>query len=80
MNPLVQSPIFLALLIWTIFWKAIASWRAAKSNQKNWFIVFFVPINTAGLIELIYLFKFAKKPLTLDEIRSWVQKKPTSKK
>ncbi len=80
MSPLVNSPIFLALVIWTTLWRALASWRAARSGQRNWFIAFFIPINTAGILEIIYLVKFAKNPLTLDEIRSWVQSKPTSKK
>jgi methionyl-tRNA synthetase len=74
MNPLAQSPIWLAVIIWSVIWKGIALWRAANSKQKNWFIVLMLPINTAGIIELVYLFKFAKKRLTLDEIRSWVQK------
>ena len=79
MNPLAQSPILLAVLIWSIFWKGIALWRAAKSDQRNWFIAL-IPVNTAGILEIVYLIKFAKKPLTLDEIRGWVQKKPTLKK
>lgn len=79
MNPLMESPIWLAVIIWSVVWKGVALWRAAHAKQKNWFIVLMLPVNTAGLLELVYLFKFAKKPLTLDEIRSWVQK-PTSKK
>ena len=79
MNPLTQSPVWLALIIWSVVWKGVALWRAAHGNQKNWFIVLMLPVNTAGILELVYLFKFAKKPLTLDEIRGWVQKPQKSK-
>lgn len=80
MNPLLSEPIFLGLLIWTLFWKGVASWRAAKSNQMYWFIAFLLPINTAGILEILYLVQFAKKKLTIDEIREWAQRKPTLKK
>jgi len=74
MNPFVQSPIVLAIIIWSVVLKGLALWRAAQSKQKNWFIVLVLPLNTAGILELIYLVKFAKKPLTLDEVRSWIKK------
>jgi methionyl-tRNA synthetase len=63
-----------AFLIWMIVWKGIALWRAAKYNQRNWFIailIFFVPVPSFGIIEIIYLFKFAKHPMTMQEIQSW---------
>lgn len=61
------------LSIWSVFWKAVALWRASRSEQRIWFIVLFIffIVNSIGIFELIYLFKFAKKPLTLSEIRTW---------
>lgn len=73
MNPFMESPLWLAVIIWSVILKGIALWRAAHAKQKNWFVVLMLPVNTAGIIELVYLLKFAKKPLTLDEVRSWVQ-------
>ncbi len=60
-------------LAWTFFWKGIALWRAANSKQKYWFAFMVLPLNTLGLIELPYLFFFAKKRLTLQEIKSWLR-------
>lgn len=59
-----------ALLAWSIVWKGIALWNAAKHSQRNWFIVILV-INTVGILEIIYLFRFAKKRLTLSDLRFW---------
>jgi hypothetical protein len=47
-------PLFLVLVIWSIIWKGLALWRAARSNRVNWFIVMLV-LNTAGLLEIFYL-------------------------
>lgn len=50
----------------------MALWRASKNDQPYWFIVLLV-INFVGILEIIYLFWFAKKRLTLDEMRGWVE-------
>jgi len=67
-------PLLALLSVWTFFWKAVALWFAAKNKQKYWFIGLFLalPLNDLGVIELVYLFKFAKKPLTKDEAMSWL--------
>lgn len=62
------------LVIWGIFWKGLALWKAAKNDQRNWFIVILV-LNTLGILEIIYLFKFAKKKMELRELKFW-QPKP----
>ena len=43
------------LVAWSILWKGLALWRAAHRGEKVWFIVFLL-INTAGILEIIYLF------------------------
>ncbi len=58
------------LYVWSLFWKALALWRSADGKQRNWFIVMLI-VNTLGILEIIYLFRFAKKPLTKEEIISW---------
>ena len=74
-SELVGSPILLlTLYIWSLIIKGIALWRASHLGQKNWFVAILV-LNTIGVIELVYLFKFAKKPLTFKEIRSWMPSK-----
>jgi hypothetical protein len=42
--------------------KLISLWRAALNNQLAWFICLGV-INTAGILPLIYILFFSKKPI-----------------
>lgn len=63
------SPVFFIIIyFWSILWKGVALWRASAFKQKNWFIVLLV-LNTIGILEVIYLFYFAKKKLTLKDIK-----------
>jgi hypothetical protein len=59
------------LFIWSLIWKGLALWRAAKQSQRNWFVVLILPFNTAGILEIVYLFRFSKKRMTLNEIKTW---------
>jgi len=69
------SPLSVAVIFaWSMFWKGISLWRAGKENQRNWFIALLL-INTIGILEIIYLFRFAKRRLTLDELKSWLKTK-----
>ena len=56
--------------------KGFAIWRASQQKQRNWFIALFIliPLNELGIIEIIYLFWFAKKRLTILEIKSWLKR------
>lgn len=65
--------LFVIIQIWTFFWKGLALWRSARSSQKYWFVafIFLFPLNDLGLVELIYLFRFAKDKLTIKEIKTW---------
>jgi len=55
-----------------MIWKGIALWKAAQFRQRNWFIVILVLNSfTIGILEIIYLFRFAKKRLTISELKSW---------
>lgn len=42
------------LVAWTILWKGLALWHAARRGQTGWFIAMLV-INTAGILEICYL-------------------------
>lgn len=63
--------------IWQLFWKGTALWRAARSQQKKWFIalVALIPLNDLALVPIVYLFFFAKHPLTIHEMTKWFSKK-----
>ncbi|MEK7627086.1 MAG: DUF5652 family protein [Patescibacteria group bacterium] len=52
---------FLFLIaIWTLPWKGIALWKAARNGQKIWFIALLV-VNTLAILEIVYIFIFSKK-------------------
>lgn len=61
--PLVANQQFLyllfILLLWELFWKGIALWKAARESQKYWFIAMLI-LNTAGILPIIYIFIFKK--------------------
>lgn len=45
------------ILIWTVAWKAVAAWKAARKGHLIWFVVIFV-VNTAGILPILYIFFF----------------------
>ncbi len=47
------------VILWTLPWKGLALWKSAQRNEKKWFIALLV-INTLGLLEILYIFAFAK--------------------
>ena len=49
--------IILALVFWELFWKGIALWKAARNNQKYWFIAILI-LNTAGILPILYIYIF----------------------
>lgn len=50
--------VFLALfVIWAVFWKGVALWNSARNTRKYWFIALLI-INSAGILEIIYMFFF----------------------
>ncbi len=52
-------PFFLVLLVWSVIWKGLALWHSARRGQYWWFAIILV-VNTAGILEIIYLFAIAK--------------------
>ncbi|MDE2025797.1 MAG: hypothetical protein KGJ07_04850 [Patescibacteria group bacterium] len=68
--PNISPTILYVLFIWSLIWKGLALWHAAKLGQKNWFVVMLV-LNTVGILELIYLFFFAKKKFRWQTLKFW---------
>jgi len=52
--------ITLIIILWTLPWKGIALWRAARNSHKTWFIVLLV-VNTLAILEIIYIFVYSKR-------------------
>jgi hypothetical protein len=61
---------FFVLYLWSILWKGLALWRAAELKQRKWFVGILV-LNTIGILEIAYLFYFAKKRMKLEEFKFW---------
>jgi len=50
----------LLIVAWTLPWKAVALWKAAKNSQKGWFIALLI-LNTLAILDIVYIFYFSKK-------------------
>jgi hypothetical protein len=51
------------LMIWSMFWKGLALWHSSQRRQPWWFVILLI-VNTAGLLEIIYIFAVAKVKLS----------------
>ena len=51
---------FMVAIFWSLVWKAIALWYAARRGEKGWFIALMV-LNTVGILEIVYIFAVAKR-------------------
>ena len=52
---LLQNQYFIwFLILWEIVWKGFALWKAAKCNQKAFFVALLI-VNTFGLFPICYL-------------------------
>ena len=52
--------VLLLALIWSVIWKGIALWESARRSHKGWFVAVLL-ISTLGLLEIIYLYGFARR-------------------
>lgn len=59
--------VFFIVTVWSLLWKGAALWTATKNNEKYWFVALLI-LNTVGILEIIYLFIFAKKKLKVQDI------------
>lgn len=55
-----QLWLLVGLTAWSITWKAFALWKAAGQKDKVWFVALII-LNTAGLLEIFYIFVFSKR-------------------
>ena len=45
----------LPLIIWSMVWKGVALWKAARNSDTTWFVAFML-VNTVGLLEIAYIY------------------------
>lgn len=62
MDLLLQNNQWLWILafLWTLPWKGIALWRAARNNERNWFVALLI-VNSLAILEIVYIFYFSKR-------------------
>ncbi len=53
---------FLVLTTWDLVWKGVALWKAARGNQRYWFVALII-VNSVGILPIIYLLFFQKKKI-----------------
>lgn len=52
--------IIILAVLWTIPWKGISLWKAARNGSIIWFF-FLLIFNTLGILDMIYIFIFSKR-------------------
>lgn len=52
--------VLILLALWILPWKGVALWKAARNEDKWWFIVLFL-LNDFAILEIAYIFYFGKK-------------------
>lgn len=70
----VFTTFFLFLILLDLAIRAIALWKAARADQMVWFIALTV-FNTMGILPLIYLLFFVRKPATKVTLKQTKNKK-----
>lgn len=53
-------PLIILLAIWETVWKAVAMWKAARNNQRAWYVVLLI-FNTIGILPILYMAFWQKK-------------------
>ncbi|WP_321420586.1 DUF5652 family protein [uncultured Methanomethylovorans sp.] len=51
--------LFLVLVFWDLMWKGIGLWKAARNEEKYWFIAILI-INSLGIVPILYIYVFQK--------------------
>ncbi len=52
--------VMIIIVVWTIPWKIVALWKAARQGQGVWFVVLLL-LNTVAILEILYIFVFSKR-------------------
>ncbi len=48
------------LAVWSLFWKGMSLWKSARLGHKWWFVALLL-INTAGILDILYIYFFSKR-------------------
>jgi len=79
LSDIVTMPLWIyPILVWTLVWKAVGAWKAARKGHLVWFVMFFI-FNTAGVLPILYLLFFQKMDFS-GKSKKKVKKKASKKK
>lgn len=54
--------IILLIIFWSLPWKGVALWKAARNGSRGWFLILFL-FNTLAVLEILYIFIFSRKKI-----------------
>ena len=54
-----MKALWVLAFLWSLPWKAVALWKAARNNQKGWYVTMLI-IQTLGVLEIIYIVFFQR--------------------
>lgn len=55
----VGAGLFILLMIWSLIWKGLALWKAARRGDSVWYVLLLI-LNTVGILEILYYFLISK--------------------
>ena len=55
-----NSWVIILIALWSLPWKGVALWKAAKKDDKKWFIALLV-VNSLAILDILYIFVFNKR-------------------
>ncbi len=64
-DPILITILMVVAAAWTLPWKAVALWKAARAGSKVWFVALLL-INTIVIHENLYIFGFSKRSRTYE--------------
>lgn len=54
------SILLIVATVWTLPWKGVSLWKAAKNGDKAWFVILLI-LNTLAILDILYIFVFSKR-------------------
>lgn len=69
-----QPQVYIPMLVWSLFWKGRALWKAATKRQLVWFGVLLIA-NTLGLLEIAYIYYLNRWDIDNGKTLKWLEKK-----
>lgn len=73
-NMMIQPQFLIPFMIWSLFWKGLALWKAATKRQLLWFVLLLV-INTSGLFEILYIYFLNRSNIDNGQALKFLEKK-----